>query len=292
MKKLILWIRNKYHPLFYLRKRVAFQALTRWLDIPVAIRVPQIRPRVYVSLMRNLSLVLSGGSAGEEQERQNFSRIVRLGQFKSFYDVGANIGLYGFLFAELIPGSSVHLFEPDSNNVRLIRKSLEKRKAENIQFLASAVSDVNGSLTFFKDDISGATGAIKRSENQDLFVTRHHKSVPKEVTVSSVTLDEYSGAYGDPDFIKIDVEGAESNVFRGAARLIERAHPAIFFECDDGESNLFRICSDYGYVLFDFVTLTRVDKLQHNNLALHRAKHHEILEQLSDAGAVARSAQA
>src|SRR5277367_4965358 len=134
----ILFIRNRYHPLFYFRKSRAFQELTRLMDIPVAIRFPEVSHRVCVSLSKNLSWVLSGGKAGEEDERRNFTTLLRAGRFRTFIDVGANVGLYGFMFRSLVADSSVIMIEPDSDNAELIRKTLRRAGAGNVNLVEAA----------------------------------------------------------------------------------------------------------------------------------------------------------
>ena len=73
----MMFIREKYHPLFYLRKFWLFQQLTRLLDFPILIKIDHISFPIYGSLSKNLSLILSGGLSGEIQERQNFLFVVK-----------------------------------------------------------------------------------------------------------------------------------------------------------------------------------------------------------------------
>jgi hypothetical protein len=133
---LLSWIRERYHPLFYLRRFSAFQKLTRFLDVPLAIRFPYISHPVYVSLSKNLSFVLSGGAAGEERERQHFVELVQLGGFSRFFDVGANIGLYGFMFRTIVKNGVVVMFEPDDANARLIRRTIARAALREVQLVA------------------------------------------------------------------------------------------------------------------------------------------------------------
>ena len=67
MKRLMLIIRNRFHPIFHLRKWALFRQATILLDIPIAIHFEDVVHPVYVSLSKNLSLILTGGGAGEEK---------------------------------------------------------------------------------------------------------------------------------------------------------------------------------------------------------------------------------
>jgi FkbM family methyltransferase len=274
--RMLSFIRERYHPLFHLRRFSAFQKLTRYLDLPLAIGFPSISHPVYVSLSKNLSFVLSGGAAGEERERQHFVKLIQLGGFRRFFDVGANIGLYGFMFRTIVADGVVTMFEPDEANARLIRRTIARAGLLEVQLIQAAVSDREGTLTFYSDELSGATGSI-RWGGQDAFVSRHHRYKPREVSVRSVTLDGLANCSGDPDFVKIDVEGAELSVLHGSEKLIERSHPALFFECDEDQAEVYSFLSERGYVFLDFSSMRMAKKLAHNNLALHSTEHAALL---------------
>jgi len=223
--------------------------------------------------------VLSGGAAGEERERQHFIELVQLGRFSRFFDVGANIGLYGFMFRTIVKDGIVVMFEPDDANARLIRRTIARAALLEVQLMQVAVSDREGTLTFYNDDLSGATGSIRWGD-QNAFISRHHRYKPREVSVQSVRLDGLVDQQDDPDFMKIDVEGAELGVLCGAEKLIERSHPALFFECDEDQADVYSFLLKHGYVFLDFSSMRVVNELVHNNLALHSIKHAALLANL------------
>ena len=96
-----------------------------------------------------------------------------------------------------------------------------------------------------------------------------------------MTLDRFVDRRGDPDFIKIDVEGAELSVLYGAEKLIERSHPALFFECDEDQIDVYSFLSKHGYVFLDFSSMRAVKALVHNNLALHSITHAALLANIN-----------
>jgi hypothetical protein len=71
-------------------------------------------------------------------------------------------------------------------------------------------------------------------------------------TVVTVTLDWLAERLPPPDVVKIDVEGAELTVFRGARQMLKAKRPVLIFELTrpnwEEESRLLR---DLGYALFD-----------------------------------------
>jgi FkbM family methyltransferase len=273
----LLYIRDRYHPLFHLRKWSAFRWTSKALDVPVSIKFHSIAHPVSVSLTRNLSFVLSGGKAGEESERENFLRLIRLGEFSTFYDVGANIGLYGFLFSSAVASAAVIMIEPDPSNARLIRLTLSKLPVDSVKLREVAISDQAGTLVFHKDDITGATGSLRDASKS--FLARHHNAEPTTITVQAIRLDDLSQEIStDPDIIKIDVEGVELRVLHGASAILTRSKPAIFFECDDNQMAVQDLLNEFGYSLFDFVSLRAVKTIPHNCLALHSVKHAQLIQ--------------
>jgi FkbM family methyltransferase len=279
MRNAFLTLREKYHPLFHLRQNRLFQHLTRFADVPIAINFPEISYPVYVSLSKNLSWVLSSGEAGETGERDHFKQLVDIGGFRRFFDVGANIGLYGFMFNCIVPDGTVTMIEPDEDNVGLIRRTLTRSALERIEVLQAAVSDKPGFLPFYKDELSGATGCL-RQDGDLTFVEFHHRKTPRQATVKCVTLESLC-IRGDPDFVKIDVEGAELRVLTGAEKVISRAHPALFFECDKDQGKVHNFLKALGYTFYDFSSMQVSDSVTHNTLALHASTHGKIIDQIN-----------
>jgi hypothetical protein len=54
MTRLMLFLRNRFHPIFYLRQFSAFRPVSRALDVPIAIRFKEVSHPVYVSFSKNL----------------------------------------------------------------------------------------------------------------------------------------------------------------------------------------------------------------------------------------------
>lgn len=70
-------------------------------------------------------------------------------------------------------------------------------------------------------------------------------------------------------------------VLHGARALIARSSPAIFFECDENQSQVEEFLATRGYVFFDFTSLQGIRKLAHNSLALHSRKHASIIDRIT-----------
>lgn len=135
-------------------------------------------------------------------------------------EVGANFGFYTLLAASIVgPGGRVVAFEANAETCRLLYASVEINGfLDRCQLVPRAVSDRCGSLTFYK-----ATEHLGGSSVADPTVHFPEETVRAEV-VEAVSLDAFLA--GDPrpvDFLKIDAEGSEPAILRGARQLLRRS---------------------------------------------------------------------
>jgi len=144
------------------------------------------------------------------------------------FDVGAQIGYLTLAMATAKRGSiEVHSFEPESHNIEKLRKNIGLNSGVNVTVIEKAASNVNGMLRLYlsQDHNSGTHSTIQNGFNvSDEFVE-----------IPSVTLDTYVEANGITSLriIKIDVEGGELEVIKGATRVLRDLHPVIVMELSD-----------------------------------------------------------
>ncbi len=135
-------------------------------------------------------------------------------------DIGANIGYFTLLSSRLVgPSGSVTAIEPNSENSRLILLSIERNGIDNVKLLPVALSSAEGAA-YFSTHV-GSNGGLLPETSAVL-------SSPYCTVVPVFRLDQL--VQKRIDFIKVDVEGAESKVFDGAWPLIERDRPIISTE--------------------------------------------------------------
>jgi FkbM family methyltransferase len=128
------------------------------------------------------------------------------------FDVGANVGLYSLLFARTV--ARVFAFEPVPRNIAFLARTLAANRVRNVTIVPMAVSDVS-ELADFGGWADWSTGGL---------VTAGAGAQP----VATVSLDDFASRYGvTPDLLKIDVEGAEHAVLRGAIGLLGTRKPPI-----------------------------------------------------------------
>ena len=130
------------------------------------------------------------------------------------WDIGANVGFYTLLFAELVRADGkVFAFEPFPENVGLLRRHVAINSYSNVRIIPSAVGNFDGETGF----VPGPNASMG------------HITSGGQVRVPCSRLDTLlaAGDIDTPDLIKIDVEGAEADVLRGAGAVLAN-HPVIF----------------------------------------------------------------
>jgi FkbM family methyltransferase len=133
------------------------------------------------------------------------------------YDLGAHVGFYTLLASKLTgPSGKVISFEPIQSNLNYLKKHIQINDIKNVAIIEAAVSDMSGTVSF-KEGHSSTTGHIAPATEE-------------AIKLKTVSLDELIslGKIPPPDFIKIDIEGAEALALGGAKKMLGNIHPAIF----------------------------------------------------------------
>lgn len=124
------------------------------------------------------------------------------------FEIGSNIGQHSLLISDKIgPKGRLICIEPDSSNFAFLMFNVLKNKCKNIELLRLAVSDHPGKTIFYKDTITGG----RMSSLLQKYTGNNFEGDMEEVEL--ITMDDLVKKYGIPDFIKVDVEGAEILVF-------------------------------------------------------------------------------
>lgn len=146
----------------------------------------------------------------------------RLGPGMNALDIGANVGYHTFRIARAVgPQGRVVAVEPMSSaRARLVR-NLELNDFQNITIAPVALSEVESGVQPLAFESS------YRLDGETQLVTE-----PVQVTTVDVLVED--SGLEHVDFIKLDVDGYEGKVFRGAAKTLARWHPALVFEISPG----------------------------------------------------------
>jgi FkbM family methyltransferase len=159
----------------------------------------------------------------EPREVAFFRRLVPQGGV--VIDVGANIGQYTLLAAELAgPSGRVFAFEPDPVNAAALQRSVGRNGfGGRVELLRVAVAGRSGEAALdVQPDRTRSRLAAKTGESVRAGA----------VQVRTLALDDFLDERGLDrlDFLKIDVEGADLDVLRGAERTLVHLRPALMVE--------------------------------------------------------------
>jgi len=163
----------------------------------------------------------------QEPQCQFIARLLKPGM--TAMDIGAYHGFYSLLMSKLVgPDGRVVAFEPSPRAFRKLTLHLKMNRTTNVLANHAAVADFSGTSEFYM--VRGYWTAASSL----------HRPAARQIVTVSVrvrALDDYlqEARIPAPDFIKLDAEGAEPQVFRGAMKtLTAPSRPIFLCEVDDG----------------------------------------------------------
>lgn len=164
------------------------------------------------------------------REMSFIKRYLRPGD--TFLDVGANIGVYTLLAANIVsPSGVVHAFEPGTLALSHLRENIAINRLENVRVHELALSDRQGEakLAFGGDDC--VASLVPESDDA---------SSSDAKTIKCATLD---GCLPDRHIAmaKLDIEGAEPMALRGAVQHLARGNPPVLQIEMDGYSKKYGV---------------------------------------------------
>lgn len=209
-----------------------------------------------------------------------------------FYDIGANSGWYTALASNVSNLATIHSFEPLEEYVDCIKETSSLNKIEERNKIYNfALSDTNGVA---KIRLAGSGSSL---EKDFLSIDRGLREIEIK------TLDSFAKQTNlpNPDFIKIDVEGHEYKVLKGAEGVLEKSKPVLFIEIaytlgTTGSSfvhadfeNIFTMLEKMNYVPFiskdnkitKYSTISKPDGV-FMFLFLNKEKHDNLLEMYTE----------
>jgi FkbM family methyltransferase len=165
-------------------------------------------------------------------------------------DVGANIGYFSLLASTLVgPNGRVHAFEPDPVNCGLLRKNVRMNHTSNIKVVQAALSSNDEPIHLF----------LNSDNKGDHRIWEQSGESRTKITVTATTLDQYLKETATvPNFIKIDVQGAEGYVIEGMADtivqngmkyLILEFWPEAMRKCQTDPKQVVQQISDAGFTI-------------------------------------------
>ena len=177
-----------------------------------------------------------------EKELRLLPHLLRPGM--TAIDIGANLGVYSLAMSRLVGASGrVFAYEPTSTTRALLERSRLENEASNLEISGFAISD------------GDRTGRIVFDGSSEL----NHLGTDgdgEEVEITSLDAEAERRGWGDPDFLKVDAEGEEEAIIRGANRLLTESSPIVMMEIRAAEAlntGLVRMMSALGYAPYQLL---------------------------------------
>jgi FkbM family methyltransferase len=168
-------------------------------------------------------------SAHERSVFRELQKIIRPGA--TVYDIGANVGLFSARFARWIGAEGwLYAVEPNPICVYFLRANLERTRAQNFTILPVAMSHRRSDCPFTLNYGSSLLGV-----GGDSVVTG---KPGHQIRVEGESLDTLITTFNlrRPDFIKLDVEGAEASAVAGMMETLEKSRPGFMVELHGREA--------------------------------------------------------
>lgn len=214
------------------RRRPLLKALKPWLPEVAELEVvSSLKVSLYLKDLTGPSYYLNhGGPAAfyHYEEAEKAEILAHLPADGVFLDIGANIGLFSLFIARYFPRSRIFAFEPHPVLHGCLRRTCERNGLKNLvaEALALGAREQTSALHLHERNSGG------HSLHADQ-IGEPERGRAVEVSVS--TLDSFARRQGleRMDVLKIDVQGAEWDVFSGGVDCLARFKPAILVEVEN-----------------------------------------------------------
>ena len=152
-----------------------------------------------------------------------------------FIDVGAHGGLYTLLGGKIVGSrGQVIAIEPNPDNLKFLRQNAKLNKLNNILIIPKAASDEKSKIKLYYElKKTALTSAMTRAS--------------KIIEVEAITLDEISGIYDSIKLLKVDTEGYDLKVLRGAHHTLRKTK-CIVVEQSNG--HVRKMLAGFGFRLY------------------------------------------
>jgi len=192
------------------------------------------------------------GKDREKEELYFFKKLIL--KDSCVLEVGTHIGYLTQYFEDLVGEEGrVLAVEPTQSSLRYLKKNVRS----NTAVIEKAASFKKGQAEFFVEEFGGFTNSLVEeftiSNNESHIASQNVSSKVSSVIVETDTLDNICSQNNFvPNFIKIDVEGAEYDVLKGASNTLKNVN-ALMVEVSRNKNDVFSLLADFGFNQIDGV---------------------------------------
>lgn len=185
--------------------------------------------KMFIALPSAIDIYLTGGKTHPSEIRLAQYLIKTLRKNDVFFDIGAHFGYFTLLVSEILEQTgNIISCEPSRNSFKILQKNVED--LANIIILNNLISDKDEQHTFYEfNNHFSEYSSIDIAQYQDQSWFQQNK--PNKILIESYTIDALIVRHNMiPTIIKVDVEGAEYRVIKGAMNLLNNHAPIIILE--------------------------------------------------------------
>ena len=165
--------------------------------------------------------------------RYGIDKLTTLGSVrnKHIIDAGGYVGDTALLFSSYTD-KNIHVFEASPSNMDIIRETIRLNHLDNIVPVSKALGEKSGTATF----------SLGERNSCNSLVERPGYNYPDHIEVPVVTLDDYVRENDlEVGLIKVDIEGGEQLLLRGAVETIRTQHPILLISIYHSANDFFEI---------------------------------------------------
>lgn len=197
------------------------------------------KKKLYYERSQHLTFLLRPKINYEENIQKKLSQYIKEGDL--VFDIGGNIGQYALPFSELVGNmGKVVSFEPDYKNFAFLQFNININRCSNVTCCNYGIGTNDTELDFYRDTKTGGRmGSFKKE-----YVRNNFEGFTEKVVLKK--FDSIISTYGEPTFVKIDVEGFEKDVISGLTLNFQNCVFLIEVR-DETKNDVFLFFKEKGY---------------------------------------------
>ena len=212
-------------------RKIVFEGKIKRTETLLGLRKSLLKNELIVNHGKHKFNFYGGGDRGELLYHTFWDKLYReeIAKIKNYIkpgdtviDVGGNLGFFVLILSELVGVTGkIYSFEPSSLLKNKLTATIQNNNIRNVTIVNLALGEAEGSTTLhYNPKQSGLSSIVSDFEEN---------SLSEEIKIT--TLNKFSeNIPGRVSFIKIDTEGYEPQVLKGATELIIRDKPTIYIE--------------------------------------------------------------
>lgn len=163
-------------------------------------------------------------------------------------DVGAQIGYLTLVMSTSASSTTqVYSFEPEERNIRRFRRNIQLNKLTNVTLLEQAAGQQRGSIRLYLSSDANA------GTHSTVFIEGNVSDAFVDIPCTTIDFEVTERGLNRLDLLKIDVEGGEIDVIKGATDTLTRFHPVVITELSDSlQQARGTTCRDFKVTMAEF----------------------------------------